>query len=302
MILVFGTLCIDRTRTIGKLPRAGGYAEILSERVALGGEAANTAWSLMHWGADFRLAGNPMGHDPNGSLLFDLLEKSGLPMSHLERRDAITPVCDIYVTPNGDRTMFGVGFATITDCLHPASAPYQSNGWFTLDSNLRASGNEALRLAQKAGMKLYVMDIVEPDLTLHPGDCWQCSTDWAGESGNMEANIQWLTDWIERHGCQAVLTDGSRGLIAGTPEIKPRYFKAYPCPSPVDSTGAGDMFRAAMLFQLAHGKPFLDSLSFASAAGCLKCMRLGAISEVPTQAEIEAHIAAHPEISSQFQA
>lgn len=300
LILVYGTLCIDRTRTIRQLPPSGGYAEILEERVLLGGEAANTAHALMKWGADFRLAGNPVGLDENGKILDGLIRASGLPTSDLETRESITPVCDIYVTPDGDRTMYGKGFATITDFLAPEKAPYESGGWFTLDSNLREGGDEAMRLAKAAGMRIYAMDLIEPAVALDADDFWQCSTDWIGVRGDVAHNAAWLQNWIDRHGCTAVLTDGKYGLIAGSPTVPARHLPPFPYPNIVDSTGAGDMFRAGMLYGLDRGWGLMRCLAFGAAAGCLKCQGLGAMSYVPTVDEIEAHIAGHPEVAGQY--
>ncbi|MBX3118258.1 MAG: carbohydrate kinase family protein [Fimbriimonadaceae bacterium] len=300
LILVYGTICIDQMRTIKQLPPSGGYVEILEERILLGGEAANTAYALMQWDADMRLAGNPLGLDADGRQLADLVRKSGLPMQDLQERDATTPVCDIYVTPNGERTMFGKGFATITDSLDPPSAPFAAEGWFTLDSNLRESGDDALRLAKGAGMHLYVMDILDPSIEFAATDVWQCSTDWAGVRGDVAGNLEWVRRWGDRHGCAAILTDGSNGFVAGGPGQAPKHFFPYPCPKVVDSTGAGDMFRAGMLFGLDQGWPFSQCLSFAAAAGSLKCQALGAMTYVPTLDEVQAHISAHPDVAEQY--
>ena len=53
MILVYGTICLDRVYRIENLPKLGGYAPILSEETFLGGEAAD---NFIYRGA-LRLAG-----------------------------------------------------------------------------------------------------------------------------------------------------------------------------------------------------------------------------------------------------
>ena len=55
MIVVFGTVCLDRIMQVASLPPEGGYVEIERELLMLGGEAANTALALQTWGAQIEL-------------------------------------------------------------------------------------------------------------------------------------------------------------------------------------------------------------------------------------------------------
>lgn len=60
----------------------------------------------------------------------------------------------------------------------------------------------------------------------------------------------------------------------------------------VDSTGAGDVFRGALIRALLHGDPPEESLRFANAAAAISCMREGAIDGAPTLQEVHAFVAA----------
>jgi sugar/nucleoside kinase (ribokinase family) len=83
-------------------------------------------------------------------------------------------------------------------------------------------------------------------------------------------------------------TDGANGFVAGSRDVGIRHYTPFQVDRPaVDSTGAGDLFRAGMLFGLDRGWPIEHCLRFASAAGCLACRTLGATSQVPTVQEIE---------------
>lgn len=300
MVLVYGTVCLDRLRRVAKLPDKGAYAEIDAEVELLGGEAANTALALATWGIDIALAGNPIGRGPRAQRLQHLLESSGLPIKFVPGSDAVTPVCDIYVTPDGDRTMFGVGFREMEATAQPAAAPYVPGAWFTADPNHGEAAREAVRLATIAGMRIYLLDFVRPEDPIAPGSYWQSSTDWVGVRGNTQRNVQWLRDWVEKHGCYGVLSDGPNGFVAGSPTQRVRAYPPYPAPSVVDSTGAGDTFRAGFLLGLDLGWPLAECLQFASAAGCLSCASLGATSNVPRKEAILQWIAKWPEVSEAY--
>ena len=72
-----------------------------------------------------------------------------------------------------------------------------------------------------------------------------------------------------------------------------------------DTTGAGDTFMGAALYQLLrHGDAYWTAeelsalLRFSNAAGALSVQRCGAIPAIPTRTDVEAFLQAHPEEST----
>jgi sugar/nucleoside kinase (ribokinase family) len=297
MVVVFGTVCIDRILRVTELPSPGGYVDIDEELLMLGGEAANTALALQSWGIDVELYPNAVGTDPEADLLVDLIRARGLPMRFLRRGNAPTPVCDVYVTPDGDRTMFGRGFKDMDDATELDALPLYAGEWFTAEPNMSVLSRQAVHLAANAGMKIYTMDFVRAGDPVPQGSFWQSSTDWAGRREDSAANLEWVRAHAQRHGCCAILTDGPRGFVVGRPGEHPHLVPAFPCPGLVDSTGAGDAFRAGMLFGLHTRDSLCECLRIAAAAGSLRCRSLGASAGVPTLDEIAGLIAAHPNVA-----
>lgn len=60
----------------------------------------------------------------------------------------------------------------------------------------------------------------------------------------------------------------------------------------VDTTAAGDVFRAGLVTSLLAGGTIDAALSFANTAAALSCTRRGAMSGIPTRAEVDAALAA----------
>jgi sugar/nucleoside kinase (ribokinase family) len=290
VILVFGTVCLDRVMQVPHLPAPGGYVGIDREDLYLGGEGANTANALKTWGADVTLIGNDLGTGYEGDLLRQLVANHDLSYRD-DDPSGLAPVCDIYVTPDGERTMFGRGFDHMEPAIRLSDIPFRSGQWLSAEPNMSDISREVAREAKARGMKLYLMDFFRDSEPLGPGDFWQCSTDWVGTRGDAAANIRWVEGWVQRTGCFAILTDGSHGLVCGSPDRPVRHYEALLSPKVVDSTGAGDTFRAGMLYGLDLGWDVDRCLTFASAAGALACGYPGATSRVPTVAEIEAAIA-----------
>jgi len=55
----------------------------------------------------------------------------------------------------------------------------------------------------------------------------------------------------------------------------------------VDTTGAGDAFRAGLAVMLAQGKPLDDAVRFANACGALACTVMGAEPSMPEREAVE---------------
>lgn len=300
MVVVFGTVCLDRIRRVPAMPAAGGYVEIETELDLLGGEAANTALCLKAWAVPFALFANPLGADSEGEILADLIEQKGLPKEAFQRTASRTPICDIYVTPDGERTMIGTGFSEMGHHVSLEGLSLPGGEWFTAEPNFGPIARTAARKAIDSGMKTYLMDFIRDDDPIAEGSFWQTSTDWAGTKGDLRATLEWAKGWSGRFGCHTLVTDGAEGFVYSNPSSNGAILPPYPCPLVIDSTGAGDSFRAGMLYGLENGKPLHECLAFASAAGCLACGYLGATSGTPQLSEIDALMQSNPRIVNAY--
>lgn len=304
MIVVFGTVCLDRIFVVPRWPAPGGYAEVETESFGLGGEAANTAAALTQWGAEVMLLGNRVGCDNDGTLLLSLLDAADL-FTGAKAWGERTPVCDIFVTPNGERTMIGRGFSNM-DASEVFDATVLQNcradDWLTAEPNMPRAARRAAEVAQERGMKTYLMDFIreEDNVICARCDVWQSSTDWAGIRGDMDTNLRLVQQRAEQFCNWNILTDGAQGFCAAGPNLPARHFSPFPCTHARDVTGAGDVFRAGVLFGLTQAWPIAKSFAFASSSASLNCGFLGAVSGIPSVNEIHACIEKFPEIEGSY--
>ncbi|MCX7800474.1 MAG: carbohydrate kinase family protein, partial [Fimbriimonadales bacterium] len=231
-----------------------------------------------------------------GRLLLRLVAEAGLPTELLEADRGETPVCDVYVTPDGDRTMFGKGFSAMDRPEAAEAFPLVPGAWFTAEPNMPEAARQASRRAAEGGMRVYLMDFVREREPIPPGGFWQTSTDWAGRRGDPEANLREAERVSRAYGCHAILTDGGAGFCYAPPQGPAVLLPSFACPGVVDSTGAGDAFRAGVLHGLHEGWTVGRALARGAAAGCLACTKPGASRFVPTLAELEELERAQPEI------
>lgn len=286
MTVVFGTVCFDRVRRVPKLPVKGGYIEALSDEQLLGGEAANTANCLIRWGEPVSLYCPPFGDDLEGEILRSLLRGQGLnaqeltpPFRYDPERRIETPACDIYITPDGERTMFGRGFSDSDQWVDVSRIVHYPGQWFTAEPNMPKASRQAVRNAIDAGMRVWLMDFVAKNDTVPPNGVWQTSTVWAGVRNDREANLAFVKSMQGRQGGTVILTDGDRGLALAD-EHGAEWVEPVKIDKVVDSTGAGDHFRAACLRVMARGGTIREAVRVGRAAGALTCLDLGATTKV----------------------
>jgi sugar/nucleoside kinase (ribokinase family) len=293
MVVVYGTVCLDRLRQVPFLPSTGAYVEIESDRSALGGEGANTAAALRSWGDEIQLVGNSLGRGVISDQTRQLLHDCHLEDALIPDRDHDGPYCDIFITPGGERTMMGWGFAPMADRHGLDLLPILPGAWLTLDDNHGEAAREALRMGRHGGMRLYSLDFVREDEPLSPDVIWQGSTVWTGTGGNPKATEAWMKDWHDQYGCLMIMTEGEHGLWVMTQGGELRHLPAFTAPQLVDATGAGDAFRAGMLHGLSRDWPFGLCLAFASTTGALACGRVGGAANAPTLQAIEGLMLQH---------
>ena len=88
----------------------------------------------------------------------------------------------------------------------------------------------------------------------------------------------------ESHHGLLCVTLGDRGALALDGDTI-HYVPAFQV-NALDTTGAGDVFRAGFIYALLHGSPAGDILRFANAAAAVGCTRLGALGGIPALGEV----------------
>lgn len=273
------------------LPSPGGYVEISETQIQVGGEAYNTRYALAKWNHPAQIISNSIGQSPEADTIRRLLEENDLSEKIDAFENQITPVCDIYVTPDGERTMFGIGFANLCDYSRPSDTENIEGEWFTCDPNLGAMSLHFAEAARSKGARIYYMDFeIEGDQapTYRTTDIWQNSTDRFGKKGDLQANLASIERAQNATGCLCILTDSKNGFVICGPDLPAAHYPPFRAPKQIDSTGAGDCFRAGLLHGLGSGQPLSDALAFAAAAASLACQGFGATTSIPEIKEVKA--------------
>jgi sugar/nucleoside kinase (ribokinase family) len=287
-VFVYGEIGVDNAIRVSALPAPEVAVFPTSDTYHIGGAAANTAVALAAWGVPVHLAGNAIGDDALGRQLREWLSAyPALDFSLLETAEHPTPFCRILVLPSGERAILVFGYPQTRKRLLNAGL-LEGVRYLALDLYGASERLDAARQARAAGAQTVVGDVIWPDhpvLTL---------TDIATNSAAYIRQEFPGRDVIAHaRALQAV----SNGVIITTDGDDPVHvldraghesWMRPPQVPVVDATGAGDAFKAGLLYGLHHGWELPRCVAWGVAAGALKVGRLGAGSQPAGVDEVEA--------------
>jgi sugar/nucleoside kinase (ribokinase family) len=292
-VVGLGENSVDLVYRVPALPRAGEKIPVTSCRRLLGGQVATTLCTCAALGLRTRYLGT-FGKDEHGTMIRAELEQRGIDTSNAVVRYVPNRHAVILVDEGtGDRSVIWQRDRALA--LRPEDVPHDALNDARLlhvDNTDEDAAMHAVCLARDAGM-MVTTDIDQVsgrtrDLiaaATFPILAEHVPLALTGESDPERA----LRSLRLGHDGMLCVTLGPRGamLLAGE-----EMHHAAPLPiDPVDTTGAGDVFRGALIYALLRGDPPRQMLRFANAAAAVSCTREGAIGGVPNLREIDALLA-----------
>ncbi len=292
MIVVFGSLNMDLIVPVAALPRAGETVLAKGYQRAPGGKGANQAVASARAGARVAMAGC-VGRDEDGDRLLEALAAAGVDTAPIAAVAAPTGLAVVAVAEDGENLIVAasganlaarqamVPDALLADCstllLQMELPPDQT---FALARRARAAGRRVvLNCAPAGAVAPEALDL----LVMNEGEARAVAAGMGFGEDTAEGIALRLA---ERHRLTAVVTLGSEGALAASPQQRWR-IGALPVAA-VDSTGAGDAFTGTLAAGLDNGMAFAAALRCASVAGALACLTPGAMPALPTAAAIDA--------------
>ena len=277
-IVVVGSVNLDLSATVARLPAPGETITGATLSRFPGGKGANQALAARRLGADVQLVAC-VGADAAAGEALALLREGGVGLSHLQvLPDYPTGIALICVAPSGENQIvvapganaamdpgaldLGSADALICQLEIPADviarAANDFKGFFC--ANLAPAKEIDARVLQRADLVIV-----------------------------NETEAAWYGDTLEACGGLVATTFGSRGasLRKGSrviAEAEP------PAVTAVDTVGAGDAFTAALTVALVEGQEPSDALRFACAAGAVAATRAGAQPSLPVRPEVESFL------------
>jgi ribokinase len=303
-VTVLGSLNMDISVTVPRLPEPGATVLGSAARFTPGGKGANQAVAAARLGAAVRMAGC-VGGDDFGRKLLAALREEGVDADAVRTVTGVpTGLAMISVDPAGENLITVAPGANHEVRAWEVTAAASSPGDVLVICAeipvpaIKAALARASRVSGSAARCILNLAPVPPEAAaiVAEGVDWLVvnETEAAAVLGR---KVEGLQDAAEaaagllaagaRH---AVVTAGAHGaaLAPGTgPERAPVTIEAFGVEA-VDTVGAGDTFVGALAVALAAGVPPAEAVRAAAAAGATAATRHGAQAGMPRPADIRA--------------
>jgi sugar/nucleoside kinase (ribokinase family) len=288
-VLCYGEIGVDNIIQADGLPSPENAVFPTSDSYHRGGAASNTAVWLAALGVNVKLTGNALGRDSYGDMIIDGLRNySKIDISLVEQREGVTtPFTRAIVTPDGERSFLIFGYPQAPK-IRLTKEMLEGIKYLALDLYGGPERLETARLAFESGVSTVIGDVIWPD---HP------ALPFAGIANNSAPFIRQNFPGVDVRQHTRELQSISKGMIITTDGSQTVHaldehgngFSVQP-PSviAVDGTGAGDAFRAGLLYGRLRGFDLSRSVCWGVAAGSLKVKNLGAATTLPDFREIES--------------
>lgn len=253
-----------------------------------GGSAANTIAGVVDFGGTAAYAGK-VGSDELGEFWLSDLRKLGVKIE-VPQSAGQTGTCVVLITPDAQRTMLThLGLSStlgpediVESEIAKADYVYIEGYLFTGESTMKAA-LRAIELAKKHEVKV-AFTVSDPfligmhrelfwELIAGPVDLLFCNLEEARSLTGLVDPVD-CAQKIHRHAADVALTLGAEGsLLIHSGQVTP--VEGVPVDA-VDTTGAGDMYAAGILYGLTNGLSWHQAGHLASHAAARVVGQLGA--------------------------
>jgi sugar/nucleoside kinase (ribokinase family) len=295
-VVGIGENSIDYVYELPVYPQLRGptaKTRIDTRRVSPGGQVATTLCTCAAMGLSTSYVG-ALGNDDGGRLVRDELTKRGVDLSHSTTRDAPNRYAVILVDKmTGERVVLWQRDSSLE--LHARDinpGVIRSARLLHVDDLDIEASIQAARIAREGGLPV-TSDIGHATYGTHLliAELTDAVTVPIFAEGGPEAltgeddperALRALQQPHHRFVCVTLGARGAMMLEGNTVHTEPGVRV-----QAVDTTSAGDVFRGAFIYALLRGDAPREILRFANAAAALSCTKVGAMSSVPTLADVQ---------------
>lgn len=302
-VAVFGSINIDVTAYMDRLPRPGETLHGRDYKLGLGGKGANQAVAARKLGSKVALIGR-IGPDEFGEAALREFRSYDLDLALVARdQGGATGIAIINVGEGGENfiaVVAGSNFRIDHSDVERAREALEAADVLLLQLEVPLEASLAAAGIVRAHGGKVVLDPAPapakglPDAVLKAVDI---VTPNEGEAGALlgwrpatpEDGVKAARELRARGAAAAIVKLGAKGLAVACEDseaiIPPYKVEA------IDTVAAGDSFNGGLAHALEQGSTIIEAARFAAACGALSTTKKGAAAAAPTIAEVEAFLA-----------
>jgi sugar/nucleoside kinase (ribokinase family) len=288
-VLCYGEIGVDNIIQADGLPSPENAVFPSSDSYHRGGAASNTAVWLAMLGVNVKLTGNALGRDSYGDMIMEGLRNyPKIDLSLVEQRDRVTtPFTRAIVTPDGERSFLIFGYPQAPK-IRLTKEMLEGIKYLALDLYGGPERLETARLAFETGVSTVIGDVIWPDHPALPFTSLATNSAPYIRQNFPGVDVRQHTRKLQAISKGVVITTDGPQNVHALDQHGNGFTVQPPAVTAVDATGAGDAFRAGLLYGLLQGLDLPRSVCWGVATGSLKVKNLGAATTLPDLREIEA--------------
>jgi sugar/nucleoside kinase (ribokinase family) len=277
----------------GSFPDEAGYAEVTRIHPSLGGEAAGGAYVLARLGVATKLSGNRLSTDPDSQRVIELLRNVGVDCTAIDT-DIEDPVVELVISGNGERTVLGSYGRMLTrqDWSEPSRSDIESAEIVCLDPFFGASSDRAAQWCSDASIPYVTVDTPPDSAIAEHAAVVVVSEEFAARSFESSDPETVIATFTRRCRGLIILTRGAKTLLYSRDGDAVSDFNPFRVEAR-DTTGAGDSFRAGIIYGMLKGYDDAGLIETASAVAALVSRHVPGVLNSPTVEELEHFLAAN---------
>lgn len=294
-IVVIGSINMDYTAMVNKLP-VGGQTLLAHEfKMSGGGKGANQAMAAAIFSDRVKMIGM-VGDDIAGHALVEKMQAKGVDVSCVGFCDVPTGTGLINVDHNGRNTIVvypGANQALTPEIIESYRAEIEEADLIMMQLEIPLETvKKAAEIAYNAKVKIL----------LNPAPAQQLDDELLSRVTYLtpnETELMKLASSLETHKGAAILREkgvknvivtlGDKGCYVRTDTMDQRVSSYHV--DAIDTTAAGDSFSGALAVNIAKGHSLMSAIKIANATGALTTTKVGAQEALPTMQEVSILIA-----------
>jgi sugar/nucleoside kinase (ribokinase family) len=295
-VYCYGVVSSSTLHILGRpFPSPEGYSEIVRSYAMTGGEATNAAVVLSRLGLRVRLDGNWIGDTEEGRALLRRLRSFGVDTARLHVKRGFEGVREIVFSDPHSRTIFGnyVALLGTRQWGRPRKMDLAAARVACIDPFFLPESAEAARLAQQVGVPYVTVDCGYADELAAGAAAVVVSGEFRAREYPKADVGELFQAYLGHVGGLVIFTSGSADVLFGRAGQRVRRAAPFRL-DVVDTTGAGDAFRAGVALGLLRGWEDEPTVRYASALAALVCASAPGVMKCPTEREVEALMQAQP--------
>ncbi len=267
-------------------PAKSGYAEIEKKYKNIGGEAANTSIVLSRLGLKVKLDGNWINPDDDADFLRDVFNKHLIDISRIAFRSCQGPK-EMLVVDSNSRTIFGTytQLAAEESWNLPKKKDIQNAKIICLDPFFSEASLQVAQYAKNFNRPIVTVDCKFDDPIFLASAVAIISEEYLRSTYPQQGRDSIILEYKERSSGTVIFTFGQNEIIYGSREENDQKSLPYKI-DPVDTTGAGDSFRAGIIYGYLKKWPTGQTIEFASALAAMVCQSTPGVLNSPGYDEV----------------